>query len=238
MSPSEIVWDLKCYDPVSFERLAPQTLGAWIDRSGDKPQWSARTLAYVQKGYRPGGETTRIGVLIKCPEATTSTIKTLSNLRACGVPLTLTSIQGILIGKLRFMALEIFTTLSPDRTLFMCSDDFTKKFDFLIPQGMSQASDISKAFVYADSITLGCDIMEHLYDLSPKGFRDDGCIRTYSTAYSKKYQRIVLRLFKEGVVQILICTDAAGMVCLTSQHYHHYCTNTTRSSGLKMCDLF
>lgn len=84
--------------------------------------------------------------------------------------------------------------------------------DFLIPQGVSDASNVPKAFVYADSITAGSDIMEQLYDVSPQGFRDDGIIRTYSAAYSKKYRRNVMRLFKEGIVRVLICTDAAGMV--------------------------
>lgn len=82
--------------------------------------------------------------------------------------------------------------------------------DFLIPQG-PEAGDVPKAFVYAN-ITVGSDIMEHLYNISPEGSRERGMIRTYSAAYSKKYRRTVMRLFKAGIVRILICTDAAGMV--------------------------
>lgn len=128
MSPADIVRDLKKFDPVLFDRLAPQTLGGWIDRSGDKACWSARTLERVEKGHRPGGETTRIGVLIKYPEATTQAIKVLISLRDCAVPLTLTTIRGILIAQLQFLAPQVFTNPSPDGTLFACSDEFTRKF--------------------------------------------------------------------------------------------------------------
>ena len=44
MSPMDIVWDLKKFDPVLFAKLAPQTVGGWIDRSGDKPCWTKCTL--------------------------------------------------------------------------------------------------------------------------------------------------------------------------------------------------
>jgi hypothetical protein len=64
MKPSEIVNELKLKDPILFAKLAPQTLGAWIDRSGDRPVWSERTLEWVATGNRPGGLTTRVGVLV------------------------------------------------------------------------------------------------------------------------------------------------------------------------------
>lgn len=84
--------------------------------------------------------------------------------------------------------------------------------DFIIPSDTQTAEDIPKTFVYADNITIGSDIMEHLYAVSPESFRKKGIIRTYSAAFSKKYRRDVMTLFKRGEVRVLICTDAAGMV--------------------------
>lgn len=84
--------------------------------------------------------------------------------------------------------------------------------DFLIPSTAREPSDVEKAFVYSDNITVGSDMMEHLYEISPNAFREAGIIRTYSSAFSKKYRQRVMELFKAGHVCILICTDAAGMV--------------------------
>ena len=64
MSPTDIVRELRKKDAVLFEKLAPQTVGGWIDRSGEKPKWSQRTLERVERGNRPGGLKTRVGVLV------------------------------------------------------------------------------------------------------------------------------------------------------------------------------
>jgi hypothetical protein len=66
MKPTEIVHELKLKDPVLFDKLAPQTLGGWIDRSGVRPVWSGKTLERAARGKRPGGLTTRVGVLVRC----------------------------------------------------------------------------------------------------------------------------------------------------------------------------
>ena len=84
--------------------------------------------------------------------------------------------------------------------------------DFLIPREVHEASEVKKTFIYSDNITVGSDMMEHLYEIGPEIFRDAGIICTYSSAFSSKYRREVMDLFKAGVVKILICTDAAGMV--------------------------
>ena len=88
--------------------------------------------------------------------------------------------------------------------------------DFLIPREVHEATEVKKTFVYSDNIMVGSDMMEHLYEIGPESFREAGIIRTYSSAFSAKYRREVMELFKVGVVRILICTDAAGMV-----HYHY-----------------
>lgn len=85
--------------------------------------------------------------------------------------------------------------------------------DFLIPSTARTPNDVEKTFVYSDNITVGSDMMEHLYEISPNAFREAGIIRTYSSAFSKKYRQGVMELFKAGHVRVLICTDAAGMVC-------------------------
>lgn len=84
--------------------------------------------------------------------------------------------------------------------------------DFVIPKNALQPEDVEKTFIYADNVTQGSDIMEHLYEISPESFREAGIIRTYNAGFSKEYRPDVLQLFREGKVRILICTDAAGMV--------------------------
>ena len=64
MKPAEIVHELKLKDPILFAKLAPQTLGAWIDRFGDISVWSKKTIERVKRGNSPGGFTTRVGVLV------------------------------------------------------------------------------------------------------------------------------------------------------------------------------
>jgi hypothetical protein len=128
MLPTDIVQDLKKFDPVLFAKLAPQTVGGWIDRSGDKPCWTKRTLEQVEKGHCPGGITTWVGVLVKYPEATEKIIKMLTNLHDCNIALTLTTIRGLMIAQLEFSAPLIFKTPSSDGTLFCCSEEFMRKF--------------------------------------------------------------------------------------------------------------
>ena len=84
--------------------------------------------------------------------------------------------------------------------------------DFLIQEGVQNPSDVKKAFVYADSVSVGVDIEDRLYSRSPDTFRETGVIRPYSAAYSSTYRKNTMALFKSGVIRILICTDAAGMV--------------------------
>ena len=84
--------------------------------------------------------------------------------------------------------------------------------DFLIPDGVKSPSEVKKAFVYADSVSVGVDIEDRLYSRSPASFQEAGIIRLYSAAYSSTYRKKTMALFKSGVIRILICTDAAGMV--------------------------
>lgn len=84
--------------------------------------------------------------------------------------------------------------------------------NFIIPAGATTSESIKKTFVYADSVSSVTEITEHLYTISPEMFREQGIIRPYSAAYSAQYRTNVMELFKAGVVRVLVCTEAAGMV--------------------------
>ncbi|KAF8885370.1 P-loop containing nucleoside triphosphate hydrolase protein [Infundibulicybe gibba] len=85
--------------------------------------------------------------------------------------------------------------------------------DFLIPNGISEAAQIPKTFIYADNISVGVEIEDHLYKCCAdwEQIRGLEIIRPYSAAYSVEYCARVMELFKAGDVRILICTNAAGM---------------------------
>ena len=84
--------------------------------------------------------------------------------------------------------------------------------NFLIPKGVKDIKEVPKTMVYADQVAVGVDMEDRLYDISPESFCETGFIRPYSAAFSLEYRTTVMALFKAGVVRILICTDAAGMV--------------------------
>ena len=84
--------------------------------------------------------------------------------------------------------------------------------DFVIPNGVSCVDDIPKTFIYADQITAEIGIETRLTENLPAELRDIGLIRPFSAAFSADHRQQLLDLFKSGIVRILICTDAAGMV--------------------------
>ncbi|KAE9390705.1 P-loop containing nucleoside triphosphate hydrolase protein [Gymnopus androsaceus JB14] len=88
-----------------------------------------------------------------------------------------------------------------------------KDLDFLIPQNTAHATDLKKTFIYCDDTALGTEIQDHLEELLPDELKGQGLIRPYSAVYSKSYRTAVMKLFKAGIVRILVCTDAAGMGC-------------------------
>jgi hypothetical protein len=42
--------ELKKKDPVTFKNFSQTTIDSWINRSGDVPKWSEKTLARVKRG--------------------------------------------------------------------------------------------------------------------------------------------------------------------------------------------
>ena len=84
--------------------------------------------------------------------------------------------------------------------------------DFVIPIGVKSADNIPKTFIYADQISVEVEIETRLTERLPQELRDIGLIRPFSAAFSADHRQQLLDLFKSGIVRILICTDAAGMV--------------------------
>ncbi|KLO05062.1 P-loop containing nucleoside triphosphate hydrolase protein, partial [Schizopora paradoxa] len=83
--------------------------------------------------------------------------------------------------------------------------------DFLVPDGTTQRTAIKKAWVYCDSIHDGSDIVDHLQDKLPPELHD--AIRPYHATLDNDYRAKCMRLFREGHIRVLVCTDAAGMGC-------------------------
>ena len=76
------------------------------------------------------------------------------------------------------------------------------------------SGDIPKTFIYADQISAEVGVETRLTERLPPRLRDIGLIRPFSAAFSPEHRQMLLDLFKAGVIRVLICTDAAGMVSL------------------------
>jgi superfamily II DNA/RNA helicase len=83
--------------------------------------------------------------------------------------------------------------------------------DFVI-EGITNPSKIKKTFIYADNIATGVEIIDHLTELLPLEYRALGIIRPYNAALGKEYRREAMQQFRDGIIRVLVCTDAAGMV--------------------------
>jgi superfamily II DNA helicase RecQ len=88
-----------------------------------------------------------------------------------------------------------------------------RDLDFLVPNTMSTATDIKKGFLYSDDIKAGALITDYLNQRVDPKYRQHGLVRPYNASMSKKYRQRVMKRFREGKIRLLVCTDAAGMVC-------------------------
>lgn len=84
--------------------------------------------------------------------------------------------------------------------------------NFIIDQNIMDHSEIQKGFLYCDNIAMGTEIIDHLTECLPPHLRKLGLIQPYNACFLKEYQKAVMEQFKTRQVQILVCTDAAGMV--------------------------
>ena len=83
--------------------------------------------------------------------------------------------------------------------------------NFIIPNDLSDAAEIQKTWIYADNVTTGAEIIDHLRTLIPAKWH--GCIRPYNAVHTNEYRAEAMKEFRSGNIRILVCTDAAGMVC-------------------------
>ncbi len=84
--------------------------------------------------------------------------------------------------------------------------------DFVILKDVKQASDIPLTRIYADSIPVSISIEDHLTELLPQSMHGLGILRPYNATYLTEYREEVMRLARLNTIQVLICTDAAGMI--------------------------
>jgi len=66
-SPSTITREVRKIDPKVFGALTDQVVGQWIDpiaKAEGTSKWKEPVLMQVAKGNAPGGEDTRVGVLV------------------------------------------------------------------------------------------------------------------------------------------------------------------------------
>jgi len=101
-----------------------------------------------------------------------------------------------------------------------------RDLDFLVSETMDTPGLIPKGFLYTDDVKRGGEIVDHLNGRVNPAFRKYGLIRPYNAAMSKRYRKKVMKLFREGKIRLLVCTDAAGMV---RKHTHGLCMQLTYS---------
>jgi superfamily II DNA helicase RecQ len=86
-----------------------------------------------------------------------------------------------------------------------------KDLDFVVEE-MAEPKDIARAFLYTDDIKDGGQIIDRLNSRVDPKYRDRGVVRPYNAGMSREYREEVMALFKAGIIRVLVCTDAAGMV--------------------------
>jgi len=88
--------------------------------------------------------------------------------------------------------------------------------DFVIPTTVQTSSDIPKTWIYVDNINMGAEIVDHLHTLLPHPSLH-GTIRPYNAVLDSEYRYEAMQHFRNGEIRVLVCTDAAGMVCYNLQ---------------------
>jgi superfamily II DNA helicase RecQ len=84
--------------------------------------------------------------------------------------------------------------------------------DFCVPEDNKVPADIKLSFVYTDDIKDGGQLVDHLNARVHPDYRSRGLVRPYNAGMSRQYRAHVMALFKAGIIRVLVCTDAAGMV--------------------------
>ncbi|KAJ6609629.1 P-loop containing nucleoside triphosphate hydrolase protein [Mycena sp. CBHHK59/15] len=87
-----------------------------------------------------------------------------------------------------------------------------RDLDFVVEEN-AEPKNTKKAFVYSDDMKDGSKIVDRLNGRFAPAYRSQGRVRPYNAAMSPEYRAHVMRLFKAGIIRVLVCTDAAGMGC-------------------------
>ena len=115
---------------------------------------------------------------------------------------------------------------------------------FIIPPIVQHLQDIPKTYLYVDNIATGTDIIDFLGDrleaATPPGFfLSTGLtslrevIRPFNAALSQEYRTEAMVRFRSGDIRVLVCTDAAGMVCDPPLNTSYYKLTNTIYPGLQ-----
>ena len=104
---------------------------------------------------------------------------------------------------------------------------------FIIPPTVHRLDDIPKTYVYVDNIATGTDIVDFLGDRLEAAAQADfffpagvtslrEVVRPFNAALSQEYRTEAMGWFRSGDIRVLVCTDAAGMVCNPHLNATHY----------------
>lgn len=107
--------------------------------------------------------------------------------------------------------------------------------DFVIPQNAKTYNDIPKTWIYVDNISTGAEIIDHLSAIVQTRYPtlssspdvidvqvsspDIHMMRPFNAVMSLEYWQAAMDVFRQGVIWIIVCTDAAGMVGFISRYY-------------------
>lgn len=91
--------------------------------------------------------------------------------------------------------------------------------NFILPDSITDLTNILKTWVYVDEISTGEEVVDHLSrllkvrligDHDPKAI--DHAIGSYNAIHTPEYRQAAMIAFRNGTMRIMICTEAAGMV--------------------------
>lgn len=128
-SPTAIVKQLQRTLPSIFEKLSPQVLGRFIDKTGPRKKWKQSVIEEVKLGLGPVGTVTRYPFLKDFPDILASITLLLSNMQQAGHPLTTVTIRGLIVAHIQHRKPELFARkVKKDGTVFRASEAWVKKF--------------------------------------------------------------------------------------------------------------
>jgi hypothetical protein len=129
MSASAIADGLKKRDPITFAGINCTTIDGWIDRSGDQPRWTEKTLQQVENGNSPGhNKVGRRGILSPHPEIVDVIKNRLEFLREKSAPVSLITARAMIVATILEMKPTIFNHKFKDGSSFRVSESFVRKF--------------------------------------------------------------------------------------------------------------